>query len=152
MKTLLACIVTALITAGSVTALGLAGGATGEGPITCGPTVEGSGYSQHRIYVCTVRSMPVPGGEGFELRLPVIDAVCNAYSANASSNLPASLICDRLSLSSIKCVDGVFGSLGVVVSARRFEVDSAQRCVTRAKPPGYELTSGYTSHVFRRNP
>jgi hypothetical protein len=152
MKIFLACTLTALITAGALTGLGLARSSRGQSSIACGSTVEGTGYAQHRAYVCTLQSMPALGGEAFELRLPVIDIGCNAYAADSTSNLPAMLSCDRLSLSSIRCVDGVFGSWAVVMSARRFEVDSPQQCVMRSKPPGYKLTSGYTPHVFLRNP
>lgn len=152
MRIFLACFVTAAVTAGVVTGLGPAERASSQGSISCGATTEGSGYMTHRAYVCTLRSMPKLGGEAFELRLPVIDVGCEAYAADASSNVPASLDCDRLSLSTVKCVDGVFGSWAVVLSARRYEVDGPQSCVTRSQPPGYKLTSGYQSHVYYRNP
>jgi hypothetical protein len=156
LRTFILCGVTALVTAGVLTGFGLAERTTGQAtpntPAQCGSRTEGSGTHEQQIYVCTLKTMPTARQEPFEMRLPAIDVKCDAYAADTSHNISASLHCDRLSLSSIKCVDGVFGSFAVVLSPRRYEINSPQSCITQAKPPGYKLTSRYTPHVVLRNP
>jgi hypothetical protein len=152
MKTLLACTLTAVVTAGVITGIGIAGRAGARSGPVCGPRTEGTGFQTHHVYVCTLRTLPAPGQQSFELRLPSIDVLCTPFGGDASSNVPPFLACERLSLSSLKCVDGVFGSWTAEISARRIEVDSPQPCKTQAKPPGYKLTGGYTPHVYYRNP
>ena len=157
MRTFILCGVTALVTGACSQGSGLQSEpqdeATPNTPAQCGSRTEGgSGIHEQQIYVCTLKTMPTARQEPFELRLPAIDVKCDAYAADASHNISASLHCDRLSLSSIKCVDGVFGSFAVVLSPRRYEIDSPQFCITQAKPPGYKLTSRNTPHDFLRNP
>jgi hypothetical protein len=155
MKTLLCCVVTAVVTASATAGLEYARGAgdnSAATPAVCGLRVEGTGYSTHKAYVCNLDKMPSHQSDGFEVRLREIDLRCNAYPADPSNNLPALFACDRLSVDPLKCTDGVFGSWSMTASARRYEVDSTKACRTQAKPPGYKFTSGYYRHVFARNP
>ena len=98
--------------------------------------------------------MPRIRQEQFELRLPVIDLKCDAAAADLADNIPPTLYCNRLSTPdlTLRCIDGVLGSLTVDMSLRRFETESSQTCVTRSAPPYYKLTSGITRHTFFRNP
>lgn len=87
----------------------------------------------------------------YTVRIPDLDVTCLLSPADASQNLPESFGCSRAS-TSLKCVDGIFDSLSVALSVRRVEIDEPQTCRLKPSPPGYKLTSGYTPHVFYRNP
>src|SRR4051812_45692178 len=100
MKTLGVAIASSLVTAAVLTGIAFGRSHQHSGTPKCGIRTQttGSIYGRHDVYVCTLRSMPTYSQAGFELRLPVIDARCTAYAADAGSNLPAMFACERLSL------------------------------------------------------
>ena len=111
-------------------------------PVRCAPSNIGA--------TCTI---PAIGRAQvyYTINIPELDLSCLMAPDDPSHGISKGLGCDRLS-GGLKCIDGVFGSWGTRITARRIEVDSTQPCVTTTAPPYYKLTGSYRSHVYYRNP
>src|SRR5262245_6944936 len=117
-------------------------------PISCGWPKR-----SHLTYRCVVPRLAPNAPFFYKLDFPQFDLSCLASAEQRRTpTSPAGLGCDRLSVRRPKCNDGVIGSTGVFMTARRFEIDEPRRCVMTRKPPYYRVTRGYVRHVYPRNP
>jgi hypothetical protein len=122
-------------------------GSTTFAPLSCKTSATG--------YVCVVPRIPTRTANGrlqeYTIKVAALDLSCT-IDGDDPGVLPAGMGCDRLTVDTAKCVDGIFGSLSTWTTTRRMETDTPQHCVTTVASPGYKFTKGYVPHVYFRNP